>query len=259
MLTQTHQIDQNELVFLAALAGENMVVGLDDPFAGWLAEQVLDEWQRVHPEMLEKGMITSQGNGQYAVEESLQEAIKLCCKPDNWIALYDMNDKSKNSHRILHFQSASSRFVMMSRDEDNIIRLEIDEREGSIGQQICEILQVNPAIAKMKRQVAIREDVLKALMHQQKLDAAISKLLSEPDQGQQAFIKTATAPQIKTLITSSVQSLDQAPIKSWFLIADLNNAWLIDATDAVSTETVQVIDTDSQDLAERIERVLGMS
>lgn len=46
-----------ELFFLAGVLGSDRLLGVEDPFKGYLAEELAEEWEQVKATLLEKGYL----------------------------------------------------------------------------------------------------------------------------------------------------------------------------------------------------------
>lgn len=46
-----------ELFFLAGILGSDRLLGVEDPFKGYLAEELAEEWEQVKATLLEKGYL----------------------------------------------------------------------------------------------------------------------------------------------------------------------------------------------------------
>lgn len=80
-------IGVKELIFLAALLDGETLLGVDDPFDGWLAHQVEEEWEKLSPEMEAKQYILKSKEGEINVNDSIKGIIKACCFPKGCLML----------------------------------------------------------------------------------------------------------------------------------------------------------------------------
>ncbi len=92
-------IGVKELTFLAALSEGQTLLGVEDPFDGWLAHQVEEEWEKLAPEMEAKQLIKKTTNGEIIVDESIADIIKTCCFPGGCILLsrWEKGGRATNS------------------------------------------------------------------------------------------------------------------------------------------------------------------
>ena len=80
-------IGLKELTFLAALLDGDSLLGVEDPFLGWLAHQVEEEWGRLAPEMEADRLFSRSPDGEIVVEPEIAKMIKACCFPAGCVML----------------------------------------------------------------------------------------------------------------------------------------------------------------------------
>ncbi|WP_138493878.1 hypothetical protein [Paenibacillus pinistramenti] len=51
-------LSTKELFFLAGILGSDRLLGVEDPFAGYLADEIAEEWEKAKDSLLEKGYLT---------------------------------------------------------------------------------------------------------------------------------------------------------------------------------------------------------
>lgn len=59
----TITLDNKEFFFLAGILGSDRLLGVEDPFQGYLAEEISEEWDIVKASLLEKGYLIEEENG----------------------------------------------------------------------------------------------------------------------------------------------------------------------------------------------------
>ncbi|MEC0240406.1 hypothetical protein P4H66_11140 [Paenibacillus dokdonensis] len=59
----TITLDNKEFFFLAGILGSDRLLGIEDPFQGYLAEEIAEEWDVVKESLLEKGYLVEEDNG----------------------------------------------------------------------------------------------------------------------------------------------------------------------------------------------------
>jgi serine/threonine protein phosphatase PrpC len=73
-------LSDKELFFLGSLLGLEAVVGLDDPFIGYLVEEIQEEWDSIKPQLLDKGWIIENQEGVHVVD-GIKEMIDATGSP----------------------------------------------------------------------------------------------------------------------------------------------------------------------------------
>ncbi|USB31987.1 hypothetical protein [Paenibacillus sp. YPG26] len=56
-------LDTKELFFLAGILGSDRLLGIDDPFRGYLSEEIAEEWESAKNSLLSKGYLTQVDDG----------------------------------------------------------------------------------------------------------------------------------------------------------------------------------------------------
>ncbi|GIO29876.1 MULTISPECIES: hypothetical protein [Paenibacillus] len=59
----TITLDNREFFFLAGILGSDRLLGVEDPFQGYLAQEIADEWDEVKRSLLEKGYLIEEDDG----------------------------------------------------------------------------------------------------------------------------------------------------------------------------------------------------
>ncbi|MDO7905721.1 hypothetical protein Q5741_04750 [Paenibacillus sp. JX-17] len=112
-----------ELFFLAGVLGSNRLLGIEDPFSGYLAEELAEEWSRVRESLLQKGYLKQVEQGkELAMLPTVFSRVAIAGLSDKacWIR-YDREGKSFEGY--LH--CTNERVVEVSRLEgqDDCYRL----------------------------------------------------------------------------------------------------------------------------------------
>ncbi|WP_223067439.1 hypothetical protein [Paenibacillus caui] len=55
-------LETKELFFLAGILGSDRLLGVEDPFLGYLSDEIADEWELVRESLLNKGYLTNEKN-----------------------------------------------------------------------------------------------------------------------------------------------------------------------------------------------------
>jgi len=59
----TITLDNREFFFLAGILGSDRLLGVEDPFQGYLAQEIAEEWDEVKQSLLEKGYLVEEDDG----------------------------------------------------------------------------------------------------------------------------------------------------------------------------------------------------
>ena len=70
-----------ELTCLASLLGATAILGVEDPFAGWLAEEVESAWQTARQRLAERRALALQPDGRVALDTRVAALVGTCARP----------------------------------------------------------------------------------------------------------------------------------------------------------------------------------
>ncbi len=71
-----------EMVFLAGLLGADMLLGLEDPFWGWLAEEIEAAWQQAREALAARRFIEVQPDGSIVMDVAVATLVGTCAFPE---------------------------------------------------------------------------------------------------------------------------------------------------------------------------------
>jgi len=71
-----------EMVFLASLLGADTLLGIDDPFMGWLADEIEEAWQRARTALVERRFIEVQSDGGIVMDIAVAALVGTCAFPE---------------------------------------------------------------------------------------------------------------------------------------------------------------------------------
>jgi len=71
-----------EMAFLASSLGADTLLGVDDPFTGWLTEEIEDAWERTQAALAERDFIEVQSDGGIVMDVAVAAMVGACAFPD---------------------------------------------------------------------------------------------------------------------------------------------------------------------------------
>lgn len=149
-----------EAIFLSAVLGENTLVGVEDPFLGWLAEQVEEEWLHCRDDMIGKGFLTN-SNMKMQVRDDIKTALHICCEPDLQIL---MEQSNMGGHLVCHIVSAlrsgTSLAVMHTMNSEVSIKLIKSETSSELVEAIMAELVLDDSMISDASKMQIPEELL---------------------------------------------------------------------------------------------------
>lgn len=71
-------LDSKELYFLTGIIGSDRLLGVEDPFRGYLSEEIADEWDKAKAALLQKGYLIEEQDGvEYAMPPHVFSSIAV--------------------------------------------------------------------------------------------------------------------------------------------------------------------------------------
>lgn len=244
-MIKKYQIKKRELVFLAALMGENAIIGIEDPFTGWLAEQVTDEWNLSNPTMIEKGYLTLDENGPFNVSTELQDIIRLCCFPDVWLSMNSLQQPDKNPSTMLYFDREQNKLTKLEFEAgSDMVTLQGFAFEGKINEQIISELDLDQKIASKNESLKLSNDDFAKIIatNNGELKDNFKNLNSR-------FIESFMNAKVGKILTISFSWKENQIVKSIIVIADTESIWRVEMDEDASKKIVNVNESDYSDLS----------
>lgn len=105
-------LKDTEACFLAGLLGAQALWGIDDPFRGWLTEEIQEEFGRIGERLLERGLIRTSEDAQVVVAEAVAELMGAWAFADSSFAV--SRTSAEGTGQIRFFHLAANRSVQRS-------------------------------------------------------------------------------------------------------------------------------------------------
>ena len=135
-------LHEQQLVFLAAYLGEGRLIGIEDPFQGWLAEMVRDEWNRQLPDILAKGYLVPNKDDEYRLSSQMETVVRLCCSPTRWTMVRWVKNTEKQIHIFVDAEAASAAILEYSKPMVHISYYQ-DYSDNSFRASFISLLDLN--------------------------------------------------------------------------------------------------------------------
>lgn len=112
---------RSELALLAALAGVPALVGVPDPFDGWLRSELEAAWERVRPELAARGLIVTQADGAAVLAPTVADLLQTCGSAHAVLTLTRVEPGQPQQVRCIHIGSGTATHLELS--DDGFVRL----------------------------------------------------------------------------------------------------------------------------------------
>ncbi len=91
-----------EMIFLASLLGADMLLGVDDPFVGWLAAEIEHAWEETREALAERSFIQVQPDGGILMDVAIAALVGACAFPDASFVVTSTLASGETATRYLH-------------------------------------------------------------------------------------------------------------------------------------------------------------
>ncbi len=253
-------LDKKELIFLAALLDEAVVLGVEDPFSGWLAEQVEEEWRKLSPGMLENGLLYDTGDGNFAVNSDIEKMVRLCCSPDLWVSVIISRYYSGSSSFVLNIDIPNKKMVKVSMNQQNSnVELLYGRCEEKASIEIIAALGIGNKIACTGGRFDITEKAFESIMEdhtnvsRHELDSSIRNVSHLED-----FFKTIKEAKSKILVNIGSFKTYSSNMTSLVLIEGENCLWRVKYYDDKSGRMVSVRRCGSNEMLNELDDIMNI-
>ena len=248
-----------ELVFLAALLGETVVLGVNDPFLGWLAEQVEEEWKKASLQMFQKGWIQIEEGGMFGVLPDLAAYIRLCCLPEVWISMAITRSEETDSHLMINLNLEKKLYAQVKKNAvDEAIEFMYGQYEQEVHQMVHQSLGNTNNYSNHGFGMDIPEKVFKTFT-ESSVEESLSQL-NELDIEQQTelqnFINDLKQEKTRKLIHMGSMSTTSSELMSIVLIEGEKSFWQLSFYENKNNPMVSIRQSDEQDCLALLESAI---
>jgi hypothetical protein len=137
-MSNTYELSTREYVILSAAMGGDVHLGFEDPFKGYLVEEINEVVEKeVIPGLQEKSLLMDQEGETYQVDPSLESLLWNAVFPDLSLIVNQYSSGSMGDDReILHFSSAGVVQQQGVNDDIHLKTMSVDEWKNWISERI---------------------------------------------------------------------------------------------------------------------------
>lgn len=247
-----------ELVFLAGLLGADTLVGVEDPFWGWLAEEVEEAWEKAKVELADRRFIELQPDDQVVMDVTVAALVGACAFPKASFLLTVGASQEATTH-VLYLAEG---IAVEQAQEGEQYRLTALDGADAILQRIETLLGLHDQVAPGVPGQALRDESLAQARDkatQGDLEAARAVL-------EQAGLPAETAAVLTEDLAHSIRDgalVAIAPQEQSWEVAGLgflegkNGLWRLRTFTREETNWVEVIPTSAEEAREAIRRMMN--
>jgi len=254
MSTSALSLGRKEFVFIAALMNEAVVIGVEDPFVGCLAEQVLEEWEKVSPAMIQQGYIHINDVGVYEVKPELKDIILSCCQPIVWVSVTKSDSEKESTTQVLNFSGEGNCVVEISSTlEEGIIEVRSKSYQGDKATKILEFIGLRSSNESEGIHFTMSDKVYASL----KMDNA---LLDEDNKNVtdeiRLFGEVVRTASIRMLVNIGAMSSGDIALRSFGVLQGDDRNWSVEYLNEQNSKMILVTDCGESYLSKKVNQIL---
>jgi len=132
-----------EMVFLAGLLGADSLLGVDDPFWGWLANEIEAAWQQAREALAERRFIEIQPDGNVVMDVAVAALMGTCAFPEASFILTYSPASGEPTTRHFYVTRHLAVEQALSGESTSTCRLTALEDARAVFGRVTEIWQLN--------------------------------------------------------------------------------------------------------------------
>lgn len=147
-----------EATFLASLLGANTLLGLEDPFPGWLTEEIEEAWNRARATLAERRFVETQPDGGVIMDTAVAALVGTWAFPEASFILTFTSADGLTERRYFHLTHTLG--VEQSLTAEETVRLTALEGAPAIYRRIIETFHLRDQPAAPGGRVMLPEALL---------------------------------------------------------------------------------------------------
>lgn len=246
-----------ELFTLASLLGGEMLIGVSDPFPGWLTEEIEEAMQKARKALAERGHLTLRTDGQVIMDVATAALVGTLIAPQ---AVFLITEAMPN--RILN-QSAfyhRSPLTVFLKIESQALSLRVLEEPFALYERIVDIWQVRAQKAVLAETFSIPESAIRSAREARtEGESAVQKALQQIGIGiknVQSLAHTLSTPHRNGALVAMRPIENSWETGGLGMLDAENGMWLLRSFTRQQTNWVELDPCSGKKLAEEIQKLL---
>lgn len=175
-------INKKDIVLLAAYLGGDVIIGVNDPYLGWLAEQVEEQWPRTMQTLIQIGAAHFDETSSLKINTELDEAISICCHPKRFISIGIYG----NTRKQITINIGKEKFIIVDESGDEVNIESREYSEDSLNMVLSDLLNLPSNAGRFLERTIITNNAVATnssseSAEKSNADSMISDMLSDPD------------------------------------------------------------------------------
>jgi len=234
-----------EATWLASLLGANVLLGLHDPFVGWLTEEIETAWVDARQSLAARNYIALEANGQITLDTTVAALIGTWAKPDaSFILTFTPIGKPTES-RYFHLTRYLAVEQTIAAERYQLTAL-ADAR--AVYQRILDLLQVENQVAAGAANITLLQAQLmnaRASAEQTGAEGVLNILREAPSDARDALAQTLTQPRANGALVALAQRATAWEVAGLGLLEGANGLWRLRACKRDDENWVEAIPCDA--------------
>lgn len=185
-----------EATFLASLLGANTLLGLEDPFPGWLTEEIQEAWTQARAALAERRFIEVQAAGGIVVDTAVAALVGTWAFPEaSFVLTLTAGSSSSERHS---FHLAQTLGVEQTLTAEYAVQLTALEGAPAIYRRVTQVLRLENQPAAP----GVRTTLSEALLAQARALAVEPELQAAEEVLEQGHLPKATARSLAQMLAA---------------------------------------------------------
>jgi len=246
-----------ELFTLASLLGGEMLIGVPDPFPGWLTEEIEEAMQEARKALAERGHLTLRPDGQVVMDVATAALVGTLVAPQSVVLLTEtMPDVTPNQSAFYH----RSPLTVFLKNEGNTLSLSPIEEPDALYEQIVDIWQVGAQKAARAETFSLPESAIQSAREARTAgEAAVQRALQQTGAGTKnarTLARTLSTPHRNGALVAMCPRENSWETGGLGMLAGENGMWLLRSCTRQQTNWVELDPCSGKKLAEEIQKLL---
>lgn len=148
-----------EATFLASLLGGNMLLGIQDPFVGWLTEEIQESWVKAKQALAKRRFVEINSDGGIVLDTAVAAMVGTWSSPDASFIITHTPDESVTETRYFHLTHLLA--VEQASTAKSQYQLTALKDARAVYERILQIFQIDNQAAALGSKATLREETLR--------------------------------------------------------------------------------------------------
>lgn len=249
-----------EATFLASLVGGKALVGMRDPFLGWLTEEILESWEQARRALSERRYIAVEPDGRIVLDTAVAALVSTWASPDASFILNVTRAGEANDVRYFHL----TRYLAVEQclASESHYQLTALENGSAVFERIVQLLSLSHQPSAPGSRALATNDVLTrvrsiATVSGSAQAAAEMQQAGATTSAAQALGETLAHPIMNGALVALAQGQTAWQVCGLGLLEGTNGLWRLRSYSRDSETWVEALPCDAKQARAEIRRVMN--